>query len=163
MCSGPQKAVDYVVTVDVGSRDRACLVDACWERTLESACARAGSVERRDDAVGSTYEAVKHIARVNVRSVNRSRVVDVRRDGTLESACARARNVATSTRTALAQTLAKAAQQVSESEALPVKNTAQLRDVCLAAARPRPAWGHRFKRMKTCSSAAGVPISTTTK
>ena len=72
MCSGPQKAVDYVVTVDVGSRDRACLVDACWERTLESACARA-------------------------------------------------RNVATSTRTALAQTLAKAAQQVSESEALPVK------------------------------------------
>jgi hypothetical protein len=44
-------------------------------------------------------------------------------------------SLATSTRTALAQTLAKAAQQVSQSEALPVKNTAQLRDVCLAAAR----------------------------
>jgi hypothetical protein len=44
-------------------------------------------------------------------------------------------SLATSTRTALAQTLAKAAQQVSKEEALPVKNTAQLRDVCLAAAR----------------------------
>ena len=43
--------------------------------------------------------------------------------------------LATLTKTALAQTLAKAAQQVSQSEALPVKNTAQLRDVCLAAAR----------------------------
>ena len=44
-------------------------------------------------------------------------------------------SLATATKTALAQTLAKAAQQVSKEEALPVKNTAQLRDVCLAAAR----------------------------
>ncbi len=33
------------------------------------------------------------------------------------------------------QTLAKAAQQVAGKEALEISNTAQLRDVCLAAAR----------------------------
>jgi hypothetical protein len=39
------------------------------------------------------------------------------------------------TKTALMQTLAKAAQQVAGKEALDISNTAQLRDVCLAAAR----------------------------
>ncbi len=39
------------------------------------------------------------------------------------------------TKTALMQTLAKAAQEVAGKEALDISNTAQLRDVCLAAAR----------------------------
>jgi transposase len=39
------------------------------------------------------------------------------------------------TKTALMQTLAKAAQQVAQKQALDVSNTAQLRDICLAAAR----------------------------
>ena len=39
------------------------------------------------------------------------------------------------TKTALMQTLAKAAQQVAGKEALDISNAAQLRDVCLAAAR----------------------------
>lgn len=39
------------------------------------------------------------------------------------------------TKTALMQTLAKAAQQVAGKQALDVSNTAQLRDICLAAAR----------------------------
>ena len=39
------------------------------------------------------------------------------------------------TKTALMQTLAKTAQQVAEGDALDVSNTAQLRDICLAAAR----------------------------
>lgn len=39
------------------------------------------------------------------------------------------------TKTALMQTLAKAAQQVAGKKALDVSNTAQLRDICLAAAR----------------------------
>jgi hypothetical protein len=39
------------------------------------------------------------------------------------------------TKTAVMQTLAKAAQEVAGKEALDVSNTAQLRDVCLAAAR----------------------------
>jgi len=39
------------------------------------------------------------------------------------------------TKTALMQTLAKAAQQVAGKEALDISSTAQLRDVCLAAAR----------------------------
>lgn len=39
------------------------------------------------------------------------------------------------TKTALMQTLAKAAQQVSGKDALEISNTAQLRDICLAAAR----------------------------
>ena len=39
------------------------------------------------------------------------------------------------TKTALMQTLAKAAQQVAGKDALDISNTAQLRDVCLAAAR----------------------------
>jgi hypothetical protein len=75
MCSGPQEAVKHVVIVDVVSRDRPCVVDALGEGALAGACARAGSVERRDAAVGSAHEAVSHIARVNVGSINRSRVV----------------------------------------------------------------------------------------
>jgi hypothetical protein len=39
------------------------------------------------------------------------------------------------TKTGLMQTLAKAAQQVSGKDALDISNTAQLRDICLAAAR----------------------------
>jgi hypothetical protein len=39
------------------------------------------------------------------------------------------------TKTALMQTLAKAAQHVAQKQALDVSNTAQLRDICLAAAR----------------------------
>src|SRR5215469_2813379 len=39
------------------------------------------------------------------------------------------------TKTALMRTLAKAAQQVAGKEALDISNTAQLRDICLAAAR----------------------------
>jgi hypothetical protein len=39
------------------------------------------------------------------------------------------------TKTALMQTLAKAARQVAGKDALDVSNTAQLRDICLAAAR----------------------------
>ena len=39
------------------------------------------------------------------------------------------------TKTALMQTLAKAAQQVAGKDALGISNTAQLRDICLAAAR----------------------------
>ena len=39
------------------------------------------------------------------------------------------------TKTALMQTLSKAAQKVATKEALDVSNTAQLRDICLAAAR----------------------------
>ena len=83
MCWGPQKAVHYVVIVNVVSRDRARLVDALGKRALAESCARARSVERRDAAVGSAHEAVSHIARVNVRSVNCSSVVDVRRNSTL--------------------------------------------------------------------------------
>jgi hypothetical protein len=45
------------------------------------------------------------------------------------------KELADATKTALAQTLAKAAQQIAKREALPVSNPAQLRDVCLAAAR----------------------------
>ncbi len=75
----------HVVIVDIVAGNRARIVDAVGERALAGACARAGSVECRDAAVGSAHEAVSHIARVNVGSVNRSRVVDVRRDGTLEA------------------------------------------------------------------------------
>ncbi len=39
------------------------------------------------------------------------------------------------TKTALMQALAKAAQQVAGKEALEISSTAQLRDICLAAAR----------------------------
>jgi hypothetical protein len=39
------------------------------------------------------------------------------------------------TKTALMQTLSKAAQKVATKQALDVSNTAQLRDICLAAAR----------------------------
>ena len=55
--SSPQKAMDYVVIVDVGSRDRARLVDARGERALESACARTGA-SNVDATVRSAHEAV---------------------------------------------------------------------------------------------------------
>ena len=45
------------------------------------------------------------------------------------------RDLEDATKTALMQTLAKAAQQVAGKEALDISNTAQLRDVCLSAAR----------------------------
>src|SRR5947199_14445 len=93
MCSGPQKAVYYVVIIDVVSRDRARLVDAYGERALESPCARARNVERGDGTAGSAHEAVKHIARVPNVSRNRPRLVDAVLDcrkGALIESCARA-------------------------------------------------------------------------
>src|SRR5205809_1058377 len=88
--------MDYVVTVDIESRDCAQLVDACREGALESACARAGSVERRDDADGSAYEAVRHIAGVLNKSRNPPLLVDAVsncRPSALEESCAPAGSV----------------------------------------------------------------------
>src|SRR5207244_2528935 len=93
----PQEAVNDIIRVSIVSRDRPCWVIAVGNGTLESASARAWSVERRKSAVVSAHEAVTHIARVNVVSRDRPLRVDVeaedRGKGTLAVASARARSV----------------------------------------------------------------------
>src|SRR5438477_7889311 len=89
----PQEAVNDIIPVNIVSRDRPCLVIAVGNGTLESASARAWSVERRESAVVSAHEAVVHIAFVEVVSRDRARWVVREGDGTLESTSSRARCV----------------------------------------------------------------------
>src|SRR5438477_12806830 len=94
MCQGlwvPQEAVNDIVRVSIVSRDRPCWVIAVGNGTLESASARAWSVERRESAVVSAHEAVVHIAFVEVVSRDRARRVVGEGAGSLESTRARAR------------------------------------------------------------------------
>ena len=82
-----------IIRVSIVSRDGPCWVIAVGNGTLESASARAWSVERRKSAVVSAHEAVVHIAFVEVVSRDRARWVVREGDGTLESTSARARCV----------------------------------------------------------------------
>ena len=73
-----------IVRVSIVSRDRPCWVIAVGDSALESASARARSVERGERAVVSAHEAVVHIALVKVVSRDRARWVVREGDGTLE-------------------------------------------------------------------------------
>jgi hypothetical protein len=66
------------------------------------------------------------------------------------------------TKTALMQTLAKAAQQVAGKEALDISNTAQLRDICLAAARIF-GWDGKPQTEVTITNQAGVVCDEATR
>jgi len=92
---GLQETVKHVPRIEVGSGDRACVVDRFreYERALEGTCARTGRVERGDSSVCVTHEAVRYMARVRVLSLDHPCRVDAEGRGALAGTCACARRV----------------------------------------------------------------------